>query len=76
MGIVSDMIIASLKGKTYEASESTRDRSVREMKLGPHHINHRFPIRGGIGIGEITQLAISARNPLFEALAARKRKRT
>lgn len=32
----------TITGKHYEKEKSTRDRSVRELVLGPHHIYHRF----------------------------------
>lgn len=44
----TDAIIKGLRGKFWEPEISTRDRSVREMKYGPHRIMHRFPIKGGL----------------------------
>lgn len=67
----SEIIARTLTATWYEPTESTRDRSVREMKLGPHHIRHRFPFKGGITGGDIIAMNIAKTNPLLEMLKNR-----
>ena len=42
-----------VRDKTLEPTATTRDRSVREMELGPHHIRHRFPFPGSISLADL-----------------------
>lgn len=72
MKTFTDVIISAMNDKYYERTATTRDRSVREMKLGPHHIRHRFPFRGGINFAGIMASNIERSNPLLERLMARK----
>lgn len=64
----SDIVTSTFRDKHYEPDKSTRDRSVREMHLGPHHIRHRFEFAGAIGMADILAENIAARNPLFDML--------
>lgn len=66
----SDLITKTFSpGRTvYEREPSTRDRSVREMKLGPHHIAHRFPIPGGLSAADMLRRSIMSSNALMERL--------
>jgi len=59
------------KIKRFEAIPSTRDRSVREMKFGPHRITHRFGIKGGMSFSQVLAENIMQNNALFERLKKR-----
>lgn len=59
------------KNTCYERVPSTRDRSVRELKYGPHHIHHRFPIKDGITATDILALNISQHNSFLERLRSK-----
>ncbi len=52
----------------YEREPSTRDRSVREMRLGPHRIRHRFPVRGGLAVRDLIIESLMASNSLLARL--------
>lgn len=60
------MIIWQLR---YEREPSTRDRSVREMRLGPHHIRHRFGFVGAISFQDVMRRNLAAKPPLARLIA-------
>lgn len=64
-----DFIVSAFRGATLEKEPSTRDRSVREMKLGPHRIRHRFPFKGGVSGSDLIIDNILKSNALWEKLA-------
>jgi hypothetical protein len=60
----------TIAGVWYEAEPSTRDMSVRELRrMGPHHIKHRFPFRGGVAA--IVAKYLQMKTALFAAMRAR-----
>lgn len=62
------IVLTELRGKHYEPVKSTRDRSVREMKLGPHHIRHRFEFDGAIGMDDLIMENVTSANSLMQKL--------
>lgn len=69
---MSELILSvfSSKRTVFERERSTRDLSVRQMQRGarPHHILHRFPIRGGITASDLLRANVMAANPLLARL--------
>lgn len=65
---LSNLIHTTLHDKYFEPVASTRDRSVREMKFGPHHIRHRFEFKGAISAARMFSVNIAKNNALFERL--------
>jgi hypothetical protein len=68
LGIV---VADAISRKCYEPVATTRDRSVREMRCGPHHIRHRFEFKGGITVNDLMRLNLSRPNPLLARLRER-----
>lgn len=68
MATLSEVIRATMTCGVFESEPSTRDRSVREMTLGPHHIWHRFPVPGGITGAQLMARNVSRSNPLLARL--------
>jgi len=64
----SELVVNTLRGAFYEKNASTRDRSVREMKLGPHHIRHRFPFKGGVTMNDIIMAQMASHNSLLDRI--------
>lgn len=60
----------SSQATVFERKRSTRDLSVRQLQrgYGPHHIQHRFPIRGGITARDLLRANVMAANPLLARL--------
>lgn len=67
----SDTIAHTLRARVYEPVASTRDRSVREMQLGPHHIRHRFEFKGGVDRRVALYAGLAAPNPLLLRMKAK-----
>lgn len=63
-----EIVVKTLRDKHFEPEPSTRDRSVREMSLGPHHIWHRFTFPGAIPLSRILAANIKQNNALLERL--------
>ncbi len=63
-----DLIRHVFTSRHYEAEASTRDRSVREMRMGPHHIKHRFEFRGGVSFPAVVASNVLAQNALLSRL--------
>ena len=72
---LSDLINNVLYGdyKNIEPVQSTRTRSVRELKYGPCYISHRFPFKGGISYANITSRNVLANNVLLHRLRSKQK---
>lgn len=68
MQSLSETLTKVFRARCYEPVPSIRDRSVRELALGPHHIRHRFEFEGGVGLSYILQNNISKNNTLLARL--------
>lgn len=71
LGYVDIMVNTLLRGKIWEPVATSRDRSVRELKYGPHHIRHRFSFKGGISGAEMLALNVTNKNALYTRLKRR-----
>lgn len=74
----ADLVLSTLQAVAhYEPVPSTRLRSVRELKLGPEQIRHRFPFKGcvSMSVGQLVARSVMQRNPLMGALQARSKRK-